>query len=58
MDKVRVRHKKLGLTGRITGKFSKWVYVLWDGWNTALPNDAEYLEVIEEEGEHEQGYGN
>lgn len=48
MDKKRVRHKKTGSTGRITGKNGKWVYVLLDGWNVALPMNAEYLEVIEE----------
>ncbi len=59
MDKVRVRHKKTGSTGRITGKNGKWVYVLLDGWNVALPMNGEYLEVIEdEEGEYEQGQSN
>lgn len=55
-NKTRVRNKKTGSTGRITGKNGKWVYVLLDGWNVALPMNAEYLEEIEdEEGEHEPG---
>lgn len=48
MDKVRVRHKKTGSTGHISYKSGKWVFVCWDGWNTGVPVNPEYLEVIEE----------
>ncbi|MNM07342.1 hypothetical protein D3C81_173840 [compost metagenome] len=47
----RVRHKS-GSIGIIKRIRKDYVFVVWEGWNIALPYRAEWLTVIEEEGEH------
>lgn len=54
-NKIRVKHKKLGMIGCISFTSGKWSFVCWDGWNIAIPYSPEWLERIEEEGEHEPG---
>lgn len=50
----RVRHKS-GIFGKVTEVTKEWVYVLLDGEGMTMPYRAEWLEVIEKEGEHEPG---
>jgi hypothetical protein len=57
-NKIRVKHKKLGMTGYICFTSGKWSFVCWDGWNIAIPYSPEWLEKIEEEGEHGQPNSN
>ena len=54
-NKIRVKHKKLDMTGNICFTSGKWSFVCWDGWNIAIPYSPEWLEKIEEVGEHEPG---
>lgn len=53
----RVRHKS-GVKGKVVRVTDEWIYVTPDGMSTAIPYKAEWLEVIDEEGEHGQEQGN
>ncbi|KKO51136.1 hypothetical protein [Paenibacillus sp. DMB20] len=46
--KQRVRHKGTGEKGHVSRMIDGWVFVLLDGYRTALPYREEWLETIEE----------
>ncbi|WP_170307968.1 hypothetical protein [Paenibacillus dakarensis] len=54
----KVRHKKIGGKGIVSHLSGGWIFVRWEGSSIAIPYKAEWLEVIEEEGEHGQSNGN
>lgn len=49
-----VRHKATGEVGTVKNRTKEHVFVLWKGSNIAIPYREEWLEKIEEEGEHGQ----
>lgn len=53
----RVWHKS-GVKGKVVRVTNEWIYVTLDGHGSAYPYKAEWLEVIDEEGEHGQEQGN
>lgn len=51
----KVRHRKIDGEGVVSNVNGEWVFVRWEGSSIAIPYKAEWLEVIEKEGEHEPG---